>query len=128
MSLMGDIGRVQRISASRIEVRAVAVSSATAEEVYSLLCRSATYPLWSMIQHLEAVRSGRHGIDGVGAIRQFKTGLSVMREEIVDAVAGKRIAYILLSGFPLLDYQADTTLEPVHSGTRITWSSTFRPR
>jgi hypothetical protein len=51
-----------------------------------------------------------------------------MREEITELVPNERVGYILLSGFPLLDYRSQTTLEKAASGTRIHWKSSFYPK
>ena len=113
----------------RIQVRASAVSSAQPDEIYTLLVNSATYPLWSMIRYYESLRSGREGLHDVGALRLFKTNaITVMREEVTDIVPNERVGYRLLSGFPLLDYRSQTTLEKTASGTRIIWESSFYPK
>lgn len=115
--------------AKRIQVRASAVSCAQPDEVYELLVNSATYPLWSMIRHYESLRPGREGLHDVGAVRLFKTNaITVMREEVTDVVPNEHVGYRLLSGFPLLDYRSQTTLEKTASGTRIIWESGFYPR
>ena len=113
----------------RIQVQASTISSAQPEEIYALLLNSATYPLWSMIRYYESLRAGRDGLHDVGAIRLFRTNrITVMREEITDLAKNERVCYTLLSGFPLLEYRAQTTLEKVASGTRITWESSFCPK
>jgi hypothetical protein len=112
----------------KIQVQASIVSSARPEEIYPLLENSATYPLWSMIEYFESVRPGPGGIHDVGAIRLFLTGRAVMHEEITVLEPNARVGYYLISGFPMLDYHAETTLEPVESGTRITWKSSFHPK
>jgi hypothetical protein len=113
----------------RIRVHASTVSSAQPEEIYSLLVNSATYPLWSMIRDYQSLRPGREGLHDVGALRLFKTNaITVMREQITDVALNERVGYILLSGFPLLDYRAQTTLEKTPSGTRILWESSFYPK
>ena len=97
--------------------------------MYALLVNSATYPLWSMIRYYESLRSGREGLHDVGALRLFKTNaITVMREEVTDVAPNERVGYTLLSGFPLLDYRSQTTLEKTSSGTRITWESSFYPK
>jgi hypothetical protein len=113
----------------RVDVQASTVSSAQPDEIYELLVNSATYPLWSMIRYYESLRSGHGGLHDVGALRLFKTNaITVMREEITEAIPNERVSYILLSGFPLLDYRSQTILEKVPSGTRITWESSFYPK
>ena len=113
----------------RIHVKASIASSAQPEEIYSLLVNSATYPLWSMIRYYESLRSGREGLHDVGARRLFRTNaITVMREEVTDVAPNERVGYTLLSGFPLLDYRSQTTLEKTASGTRIVWESSFYPK
>lgn len=113
----------------RIHVRASAVSSARPEEIYSLLVNSATYPLWSMIRYYESLRPGREGLHDVGALRLFRTNaITVMREEVTEVALNARVGYTLLSGFPLLEYRSQTTLEKTDSGTRIVWESSFYPK
>lgn len=115
--------------AELIQIRASAMSSAKSGEIYALLVNSATYPLWSMIRYYEALRPGREGLHDVGARRLFKTNaITVMQEEITDIVPGERVGYTLLSGFPLLDYRAQTTLDRTAVGTRIVWESSFYPK
>ena len=113
----------------RIHVQASIASSAQPEEIYSLLVNSATYPLWSMIRHYESLRSGWEGLHDVGARRLFRTNaITVMREEVTDVVRNERVGYTLLSGFPLLDYRSQATLEKTAAGTRIVWESSFCPK
>jgi hypothetical protein len=113
----------------RIQVQASTVSSAQPDEIYALLVNSATYPLWSMIRYYESLRSGREGLHDVGALRLFRTNaITVMREEVTDVAPNERVGYTLLSGFPLLDYRSQTTLEKTTSGTRIIWESSFYPK
>jgi hypothetical protein len=106
------------VPGKKIHVQASTVSSAQSDEIYALLVNSATYPLWSMIRYYESLRPGRNGLHDVGALRLFRTNaITVMREEVTDVAQDKRVAYKLLSGFPLLEYRAQTTLEKVPSGS-----------
>src|SRR3974390_2505116 len=114
---------------ARIEVKASALSSASPSEIYALLVNSATYPLWSMIRYYESLASGRNGLHDVGARRLFRTNaITVMREEVTELAPNERVGYTLLSGFPLLGYRSQTTLEKTVSGTRIVWESSFYPK
>jgi hypothetical protein len=114
--------------ARKIEVEASVISSATPDDIYSLVANSATYPLWSMIEYYQSLRPGPDGIDSVGSRRLFRTGRAVMHEEIVDRIPNISVGYTLLSGFPLLEYRADTILETLPAGTRIIWKSSFYPK
>jgi hypothetical protein len=113
----------------RIQVQASTDSTAEPGELYALLANSATYPLWSMIRYYESLRAGRDGLHSVGALRLFRTNrITVMREEVTELVPNERVGYRLLSGFPLMEYRSETTLEKVPLGTRITWVSSFYPK
>jgi hypothetical protein len=104
------------------------VSSADPAAIYSLLKNSATYPFWSMIDEFELVRPGTDEPHGVGSQRKFRTGRLVMHEEVVELVSDRLAAYTLLSGFPMNEYRAETILDPVDDGTKITWRCSFYPK
>jgi len=93
--------------------------------VHALLVDGATWPVWSPLGSFALERPGPDGSESVGAIRVFRTGRTVSREEIVEIVPGRRFSYALLSGLPLRGYRADIDLTPDGSGTVITWRSRF---
>jgi hypothetical protein len=104
------------------------VSSADSAAIYSLLKNSATYPFWSMIDEFELVRPGTDEPHGVGSQRKFRTGRLVMHEEVVELVPHRLTAYTLLSDFPMNEYRAETILDPIDDGTKITWRCSFYPK
>jgi hypothetical protein len=108
---------------------AVATTPADPDAVYDLLADGATWPDWSPITSFHLDRPGHDGAEGVGAIRHWKTGRLTTVEEVVAADRPTRFAYTIVRCRSVLvrDYRADVTLEPDGSGTRITWSGTFRP-
>jgi Polyketide cyclase / dehydrase and lipid transport len=111
-----------------IRVEESFVSSADPEAIYSLVKNSAAYPFWSMIDEFEMVRQGKDEPHGVGAQRIFRTGRNVMHEEVVELIPDRLTAYVLLSGFPMNEYRAETLLDPLEGGgTRITWRCSFYP-
>jgi hypothetical protein len=112
---------VQRIDRS-------ARSSADATTVYSLLVDGRTWPTWSPLRSFELEAEAPGGGEGLGAIRVFRTGRTVSREEVVELVPGRRFSYALLSGLPLRNYRADVDLTPVDGGTVIHWRSSFTPK
>lgn len=73
-------------------------------------------------------RQGSIEADGVGAIRRFRTGRIVSREEVLVFERPRQLSYKLLSGLPLNDYRADVTLQPSASGTAVEWRSQFRAK
>jgi Polyketide cyclase / dehydrase and lipid transport len=116
-------------SMKKIRAQASVVSSSDPEVVYSLLKNSATFPFWSMIDEFEMVSPGRDDAYGVGSRRIFRTGRLAMFEEVVEIVPNRLVAYVLLSGFPMNEYRAETLLDPLEGGgTRITWRCSFHPK
>jgi hypothetical protein len=110
----------------RITVRAASASKASPEAIYPLLKDSSTYPVWGMIGGYEMERPGRDEPHGLGEIRVLKTWPFSAREEMVEFVANRKVSYLLLSGFPMLNYRGETTLTPLPGGgTQIDWVSAF---
>jgi hypothetical protein len=68
-------------------------------------------------------RTGRHR-----GIRQFRTGPSRIRKEIVVCDAPERYSYILHSGLPVNDYRVDIELTPEFGGCTVRRQATFSPR
>lgn len=115
------------MSPRRIVVRYAQETTASPEAVFGLLGDSSTYPSWSPIDAYQMERPGRSAPHGVGEIRVFLAGRFKVREEIVELIPNRSMAYTLLSGLPMRDYRGETTLEPLPGGgTRIAWQSSFR--
>jgi hypothetical protein len=108
-----------------LDIDVSAQSSADADTVYALVESGATWPTWTGLGSFELERPGEGAVEGVGAIRVFRTWPFTSREEIVERVPGRRLSYVLLSGMPLRDYRADIDLTPNADGTAIRWHSTF---
>lgn len=112
---------------SRFVVKRVVDCKAPPETVFALLSDSSSYPSWSTIESYEMERPGFSEPHGVGEIRVLSAGRYRIREEVVEIVPGRTMAYTLLSGLPMRDYRGETTLDPLPGGgTRITWQSSFR--
>lgn len=109
-----------------IDIRAH--SAAAPATVYALLVDGATWPDWSPMDSFSLERPGDDGGESVGAIRVFRTGRSVSREQLVELVPDRRLSYALLSGLPLRDYRADVDLVAAGEGTTIRWHSRFQPK
>ena len=91
----------------------------------SLLDRS-RWPAWSGHDAFELVRPGAAGPYEVGSVGLLRSGRRVMREEIVEVVADRRIGYTLLAGLPLRAYRAGFDLTPTADGTEVRWHATFK--
>ncbi|MBV9249515.1 MAG: SRPBCC family protein [Acetobacteraceae bacterium] len=111
-----------------IRISATAHSEADAAAVFSVLKDAPDWPRWSMFDAVEFGRPGRDEPHGVGSIRTFITRVSRATEEVVELVPNRRLAYVLLAGFPFRDYQAVVEIVPETGGSRITWSCSFYPK
>ena len=111
---------------SAIKIAAIANSRADPGKVFALLKDPNTWPLWSMFELAELQSPGCGDRLRVGAVRIFRTRTSCAREQIVELVPDRRLSYMLLSGMPLRDYQANVDLAPLpDGGTSIRWQSSF---
>jgi Polyketide cyclase / dehydrase and lipid transport len=109
-----------------IRIAANAHSQARPSAVFALLKDGETWPRWTIFTGFELERPGATEPLGVGNIHVFSTALTRAREETVELVADKRLSYVLLSGFPFLNYRADVDLAPVDGGgTSISWCASF---
>jgi Polyketide cyclase / dehydrase and lipid transport len=119
-------GLSEEIDMRAIKVAAMATSRADPGTVFRLLKDPVTWPLWGMFVSGELQRPGDSDRLGVGAVRVFRTRVSVATEEVVELVPDRRLSYVLLSGLPLRDYRADVDLAPLpDGGTSIGWQSSF---
>ena len=110
-----------------------AVVPAPPAAVWADLVDGRRWPTWSPLGAYELVTPGATGPDApLGEVRIFRTkqlmGATVPREEVVEVVPERRLAYVLLDGMPLDDYRAVIDLTPVDSGTEVRWRSTFTAR
>jgi hypothetical protein len=113
----------------QIRISATARSKADPARVFAILNDAPGWPSWSIFDSVELNRPGRDEPHGVGSIRTFVTKVSRAREEVVELIPNRRLAYVLLAGFPLRDYKAVVEIEPEsEGGSRITWSAAFYPK
>jgi uncharacterized protein YndB with AHSA1/START domain len=110
---------------SRIHVRA------PASIIWEALADARRWPTWSPNDTATLEREGDPAPDGVGAIRVMRTGKITVRERVVAFEPEKRLAYQLLSGLPVKDYQAEVVLTPQGGDkgtTELVWRATFKPQ
>jgi hypothetical protein len=112
----------------RRHIHVEANSGATPDAVYRLLANGASWPQWSPIESFELERPGDPPPEGVGAIRIFRMGRTTGRDQIVELIPGRRLAYRSLSGLPVRDYHAVVDLQPARGGTTISWHAWFQPK
>jgi uncharacterized protein YndB with AHSA1/START domain len=103
-------------------------AAAAPAAVFALLVDGETWPSWSPIEAFELERTGDPPPEGVGAIRVFRRGRTIGRDEIVEVVPDRRLSYRSLSGLPVRDYRAHVDLEPDGDGTAIQWEASFAPK
>ncbi|MGH3981722.1 MAG: SRPBCC family protein [Pseudonocardiaceae bacterium] len=100
---------------------------ADAATVYALLRDGATWPTWSPIESFQLERVGEPEPEGLGAIRIFRKGRMIGRDEIAGLVPDRRFSYRHLTGLPVRDYRGDVDLESSAAVTIIRWHISFTP-
>ena len=113
---------------ARQRIEHQAITTADPATVYALLRDGASWPSWSPIESFELGRPGPDEPEGVGAVRVFRSGRVVGRDEIVELVPDRRLSYRHTSNLPVRDYRGDVDLEPAGEGTAIRWVSEFEPK
>ena len=102
-------------------------SSAPPERLFALLHDA---PGWS--QWFGPARRVRwmpgHPAGGAGAVRLVTIGPVTVQETVVEEVVPTLHAYSIRTVLPVCDHRADVHLVPDGSGTRIEWSTAFRPK
>lgn len=97
--------------------------------VFRLLADGSTWTTWSPIESFELERTGEPLPEGVGAIRVFRLGRTTGRDQLLEVVPDRRLAYASLSGLPVRDYVGQVDLAPAaDGGTSIHWHSDFFPK
>jgi hypothetical protein len=106
------------------EVRAE--SSASPEEVWSVLVDSLHWPEWTNLPTPIMERQGDPPPFGLGAIRRFNWGPVHAREEVVAWEPPHHYAYAVVGGMPIRAYQAHVNLTGTANGTIIEWRGRFQ--
>jgi|1185.fasta_scaffold192462_2 hypothetical protein len=110
---------------ARQRIEYTAVTAADPATVYAVLREGSTWPAWAPIDSFALARPGADEPEGVGAIRELRSGRVTGRDEIVP---DRRLSYAHTSSLPVRDYRGDVDLEPVAGGTRIRWAVAFDPK
>jgi hypothetical protein len=95
--------------------------------VYALLRDGSTWPQWSTIDSFTLEKEGDGEPEGVGAVRIFRRGRVVGRDEILGFTPGSAFSYRHIKGLPVRAYRGDVELRQQNGGTEIRWRVTFTP-
>ena len=113
---------------ARQRIEHTAVTAADPATVYALLRDGSTWPAWGPIDSFALARPGADEPEGVGAVRELRSGRVTGRDEIVELVPDRRLSYAHTSSLPVRDYRGDVDLEALPGGTRIRWTVAFDPK
>jgi hypothetical protein len=106
-----------------------ATTRAPVEAVWPLVGHAARWQEWSFLTRTLLERPGPGEPDGVGAVRRFTAHGVGSTEQVVAWDPPHHLAYRIVRGFPVRNYQADVTLEDDgRGGTRIVWSGRYDPK
>jgi hypothetical protein len=112
----------------RYRISQTAETSAAAATVYALLRDGSTWPTWSTIDSFELEKPGAGEPEGPGAVRIFRSGRIVGRDEILGFTPDRSFRYAHLRGLPVKDYRGEVDLRPIDGGTAISWQVEFSPK
>jgi uncharacterized protein YndB with AHSA1/START domain len=112
----------------RRHIEVTAHSEAAPDTVFALLADGTTWPQWAPVESFELERPGDPPPEGAGAIRVFRRGRTVGRDQLVDVAPSERIVYASLSGLPVREYLAEIELTATVGGTDLRWQASFLPK
>ena len=116
---------------SQLQVEAEATTRATAAAVWSLISDATRYPQWGPWSAAGYQRPGDTSPRGPGAVQWLRSSQrAYLRhvtsvEKILRADEGRLLAYTVIGGIPVRNYQAEVTLTAADGGTRIRWAATW---
>jgi uncharacterized protein YndB with AHSA1/START domain len=83
---------------------------------------------WAGLGRVRLVRDGTPDRNGLGAVRAFSASPG-LREEVTLFDPPHRMDYRIVQGaYPLTDHHGEVLFAPEGTGTRVTWSVTFRSK
>ena len=115
----------------RLEVSAERTARATPETVWALVSDATRYPEWGPWRAARYQRPGDATPRGPGAVqwlqssRRYFLSYPVSVEKILEVDEGRSLAYTVIGGIPVRNYQAKVTLTPAADGTRIHWAASM---
>ena len=83
---------------------------------------------WAGVKEVVLRQQGDPPPNGLGTIRVIRSGGIAIEEEITAFDPPKRMAYRLIAGLPVKNYEAEVRFDESESGTAISWDISFQPR
>jgi uncharacterized protein YndB with AHSA1/START domain len=110
------------------EFRLQGTVAAPPEAVWRVFTDHAGYTQWAGVKEVVLRQQGDPPPNGLGAIRVMRSGGIAIEEEITAFDPPKYLAYRMVGGIPVKNYEAEVRLDPSDSGTRLTWHVRFDAR
>ncbi len=101
--------------------------AAPPDSVWRVFTDHCRYTEWAGVQEVVLRQRGDPPPNGLGCIRVMRSRGIAIEEEITAFEPPKFLAYRLVGGLPVRNYEAEVRLDPCDSGTRILWSVHFEP-
>lgn len=99
------------------------------EKVFDMISDHANYQQFPGVGESRLVKLGSPTKNGVGAVREIKSGLARFTEEITRYERPTRLEYLITRSFPPLRHQGGSVrLEKTPDGTLVTWTTTMEAR
>jgi hypothetical protein len=112
----------------RFQIEVTERTAADSATVYALLRDGSTWPEWSTtIDSFTLEKEGDGEPEGVGAVRIFRSGRIVGRDEILAFTPASAFSYAHIKGLPVRGYRGDVELRQHNGGTEIRWRVKFSP-
>jgi uncharacterized protein YndB with AHSA1/START domain len=83
---------------------------------------------WAGVKEVVLRQQGDPPPNGLGTIRVMRSGGIAIEEEITAFDPPKRMAYRLIGGLPVKNYEAEVRFDESESGTAISWDVSFQAR
>lgn len=82
---------------------------------------------WAGVREVVLRQEGDPPPNGLGTIRVMRSRGLAIEEEVTAFDPPQYMAYRLVAGIPVKNYEAEVRLDPSDSGTRVLWHIRFDP-
>lgn len=112
----------------RYQIEFIEQTTAEPTTVYALLRDGSTWPEWSgTVDSFTLEKEGEGEPEGVGAVRIFRRGRVVGRDQVLGFTPDSTFSYAHIKGLPVRGYRGNVELRGKDGGTEIRWRVTFDP-